>query len=207
MGLAITVGALASLLQDDPESAEELKPDFAAINVALQQHGLPSHVEPESLPPLDDRTPVVSFPYSSMHYLRRWYALLIAGLPPTPVAEDENPAEDEVIDQVTSPDHHLLWHSDAEGYYVPINFPEAIEDEDLPGIALGSTNRLFAELCLVAPALGIQLQGTTLGDDEAERITAIIDDEGDLNIELMVWLALFEAARLSLAHKTAIRFE
>lgn len=208
MGLAISVGILADLLENDPESVDHLRLDFAAINTALRSRKLPAHNEPESLPDLDDRTPIASFPYSSLHYLRRAYAHHVKspGDGVLEFADDADPTEDPILEEIGSPDHHLLWHSDAEGFYVPIDFPKVIEDTELPGQGLGSSHRLFAELIFVAPALGIHLDGDSLSSEEAERLTSIIDDDAALNIEIMVWIALFEAARLSLTHKTAIYF-
>ena len=40
----------------------------------------------------------------------------------------------------------------------------------------------------------------------AARIAEVIEAEGPNNVELIVWIALFEAARLSLEHKTALQF-
>jgi hypothetical protein len=104
---------------------------------------------------------------------------------------------------------HLICHSDIEGYYVPIDFDEVLldDDEEIAGGGLvGSSQRLLAELQAVAPALGIVLDGGRLPDEEAERISADVHEEGELWIEKGVWLDLFEAARLSLQHGSAIVF-
>ena len=74
MGLSITVGILADLLENDPEGAEFVRGDFDIINEILRQNGLPKHEEPTSLPMLRDRSGVTGFPYSFLHYLRRFYA-------------------------------------------------------------------------------------------------------------------------------------
>ncbi len=208
MGLAISVGCLAEVLAEDPEFVEEIQQDFETMNASLRALGLPVHSEPETLPSLDSRVPIDSFPYSFLHHLRRVYAHVVdkPGVTPPALGEGEDPSEDEVVDRVGSAAHHILWHSDAEGYYLPIDFAHVINSDDLPGGGFGSTNRLLYELVLVAPALGIQLQGSSLSDAEAERIAQVIESEGAANIELIVWIALFEAARLSLEHRTAIQF-
>lgn len=208
MGLAIVVASLAEVLADDPDFVEDIQQDFETINSLLRANGLPDHREPESMPALDSRAPIDSFPYSFLHYLRRVYAHVVEkpGVAPPALPEGEDPAEDPVIDRVGSPAHHLLWHSDAEGYYLPIDFPEVIESEDLPGGGFGSSQRLLKELVYVAPFLGIQLDDSTLSDAETERIAQAIEAEGPNYVELIVWIALFEAARLSLEHKTAIQF-
>ena len=55
MGLAISVGTLADFLQNDPEGAEWFEGDFEIVNAVLAAAGLPPHVEPRELPPLDSR--------------------------------------------------------------------------------------------------------------------------------------------------------
>lgn len=208
MGLAIVVGSLAEVLADDPDFVEEIQQDFETINSLLRANSLPDHREPDSMPDLDSRAPEDSFPYSFLHYLRRVYAHAVEkpGVAPPALREGEDAADDPVIDRVSSPAHHLLWHSDAEGYYLPIDFPEVIESEERPGGGIGSTQCLLRELVYVAPSLGIQLDESTLSDVEAARIAEVIEAEGPNHVELIVWIALFEAARLSLEHKTAIQF-
>lgn len=207
MGLCVSVGMLADLAENDPEMLEDVQRDFEIINEVLGHERLPGHSEPSSLPPLDDRTPVVGFPYSFLHFLRRFYARLIdhPGSIPPPVQKGEDPSKDASVDRVGSIKHHILWHSDCEGYYVPVNFPLVLESEDLPGITLGSSFRLMEELISVAEPLGIKLEDGQLSDDIAETIGK--DDENHPYYrERVVWMALFEASRLSLEHHTAIVF-
>jgi len=208
MGLAVSVGILADLLQNDPEGATDVRADLEAINRLLAASGLPRHTEPESLPRLDDRTAVGSFPYSCLHQLRRVYAWHVAtGQLPPPLTLDARASHDSVLELVGSPQHHLLWHSDCEGYYVPIDFPYVIEGEEIVGGGFGSSQRLMVELCLIAPPLGITLENGQLSDSETQRLSDLIDDCTDpYETEIVVWLALFEAARLSIHHRTAIHF-
>ena len=213
MGLAICVGILADLIENDPESAEHFDEDFAVVNRKLAEAGLPPHVEPRVLPPLDSRAPIDGLPYSFIHYLRRAYAHRVTtpGWMATPLPEDVDPTEDETLEDVASTfESHLLCHSDAEGFYVPVDFEEVIfaeEDEtDLPGGMLGSSYRLLEELVLVAPALGIALTDGQLSDEEAARLGDGMGDDEGLYREIESWLLLYESARLSIAHKTAIVF-
>jgi hypothetical protein len=209
MGLAITVGILAELAENDPEGVEHVGADFEIINDVHHRPGLPEHREPSTLPKLDDRTGIGSFPYSFLHHLRRFYAKRIAQSDrvPEPVAEGESPAHDPFLDQVSSPRHHLLWHSDCEGYYVPLDFPEVLEDDGIAVAGIGSSVRLLDEFRLIAAPLGIVLRDGRLSDADAASIAE--EDEntgGPYWIERLVWLALFEAARLSIEHRAAIHF-
>ena len=208
MGLSITVGILAELLEDDPEAAEEIQGHLATINELLRSSGLPEHNEPTVLPLLESRSDVEGFPYSCIHHLRRFYAHCVAcpGTIPGPFGADEPPHEDAVLTRISGPGHHLLWHSDCEGYYVPVSFPEVLESEAVLGAGVGSSQRLLAELTDVAAPLGVSLVDGVLTDEEASRVNGAVDSGGPHATALMVWLSLFEAARLSVEHGTAIHF-
>jgi hypothetical protein len=223
MGLSITVGILADLIENDSEGAEHVHSDFDIINEILGQHGLPAHEEPTSLPRLHDRSGMTGFPYSFLHYLRRFYARWIAQTKQPfvrrlyakwfaqsththpPVGDGEDPASDHVLMRVASPTHHLLWHSDCEGYYLRIDFPTAMEDQRLGG-GVVSTVRLLDELIVVAAPLGIALHDGQLNDADANAIAEEDESGGPYWIERLVWLTLFKAARLSIEHRAAIHF-
>ena len=214
MGLSIEVGYLAeALAEGDPEWIDGFEATLAAVNRVLSGERLPRHVEPRTAPALASRCSIAGFPYSTLHYLRRAYAHRV-GDPAwmaTPVPSGVDPAADaEVEAQTEQFESHLLCHSDCEGWYLPIDFPQVVfssEDDDLPGGMLGSTQRLRAELALVAPALGIALQADgELSDAEAARLDAAVGAEHPLWREFLAWLALWEAARLSLASGCAIVF-
>lgn len=211
MGLAVTVGMLADLLEHDPEGAEWLQEALHSANCLLTAHGLPNHVEPSA--PINDasRCSLNSYPYSFLHYLRRIYAHVVRDpkWQLEPIKDEEDPAEDPVVEEETMQmQSHLLCHSDAEGFYFPIDFEDVLFDEDgsLPGGMLGSTQQLMQELITLAPYLGIKLQNGELSDLEAARLNEEAESEGPLWIDKCVWLSLFEAARLSLKHKAAICF-
>lgn len=213
MGLAVEVGALADLTLHDEEGAQWVRESLAKVNAVLAENNLPTHDEPEKLPPLDHRTIIDSFPYSFLHHLRRAYARWRQN-PDTPImpcGPDEDPAADPAIDEESCMfDSHLLCHSDCEGFYLPIPFTEVlVDDKDqdrIQGGLLGSSYQLAEELRSMAPCLGIELQDGKLSDSTVDQIRADVDAESGLWIERAVWLTLFEAARLSVQHKTAIQF-
>lgn len=212
MGLGVSVGMLADLLENDPEGAEWLREGLQSANALLAANKLPMHVEPETPFSERSRCECDSYPYSCLHYLRRIYAHVLRDphWEPEPVGEDESPADDPVVEQETNQMRsHLLCHSDAEGFYLPIDFEGVIFDDEgtLPGGMLGSTQRLMEELVVVAPYLEIDLLDGELSDAEAARLNEEAEAEEDpFYIEKFVWLSLFEAARLSLKHKAAICF-
>lgn len=215
MGLAISVGTLADFLQNDPEGAEWFEGDFEIVNGVLASAGLPPHAEPRELPPLDSRASLDGFPYSFIHYLRRAYAhsVVSPGWTATPMEEGADPSEDPAVQAALDiAESHLICHSDAEGFYVPVEFDEVLfseaedEAEALTGGMLGSSYRLRDELVQVAPVLGIALADGQLSDEEAARIDALGETDEGLYREYASWLLLYEMARLSIAHKTAIVF-
>lgn len=211
MGLAVSVGILADLRVNDEDGFEIYRKSFKRLNKVLKANDLPAHTEPEELPDLDNRSGLSSFPYSFLHYLRRFatHAKIKSNWKPKPFPESANPSEDSlVIDELAMLSSHLLCHSDSDGYYVPLDFPEPIfaDEKDIPGGMLGSSQGLLRELIAVAPYLSISLSGGELPDSEAGRINEIAEAEGPFWIEKAVWLSLYEAARLSIEYRTAICF-
>ena len=215
MGLSIEVGRLAEELKDHPEGRTYLEGAFAAANRLLAKHGLPAHEEPRTLPALKHRAQLIGFPYSFIHYLRRASAHRRAD--PrwvlTPLGDGEKPTSDPLLQvEASSRRNHLICHSDAEGFYLPVDFTEVLigeGDTAVPGGMLGSSLRLMEELVEVAPALNIQLGDGQLTDEEATRLNKRSDRdhrEGYPCFELDAWFLLFECARLSIEHRTAIVF-
>jgi hypothetical protein len=209
MGLGIGVGALASVSGADPEAAEVIRADFAAIATVLQENGLPPHHEPESLPPIRSRAAPGSLGYNWLPYFAR--AIAYARQAPTEFTQvgREDPAKDKRLDRERSVkmDSHIICHSDCEGYYVPVDFPDPIYDDRICGGVLGSSQRALAELVLAASLLGIPLRGGELSD-EAARVIAEEPEGAHLCWrERQVWLKFFEAARNSIAIGTAIVFD
>jgi hypothetical protein len=210
MGLSIQVGLLSALLFDDEQdAADDLRNQFEACNRLLTRHHLPSHQEPESLGLLRGRADLDGFGYSSLHHLRLAYAhrLLNPNWTVTQSNRELRASLDPVLNAADKKKtSHLLWHSDAEGFYLPVNFKPLLIDKSVAGLVLCSTQRLIEELTFVAPAIGVRLQDGVLSDDEAAAINKRVDDETGPHIEQMVWITLYEAARLGLEHRAAIVF-
>jgi hypothetical protein len=209
MGLGIGVGSLAELIEiGDLESADYLRADFAQINQVLAENGFPPHHEPESLPAISSRSPPGQLGYSFLPFFVR--AIAYARQAPkefTPVGK-EDPAKDKRLDRELSVkmDSHIICHSECEGYYVPVDFPNPICDDRVLGGWLGSSQGALAELVLAAPLLEIPLRKGKLSDKAARVIAE--EDEGACPCwrERRVWLKFFEAARNSIAFGTAISF-
>lgn len=211
MGLSIEVGLLAALKGEGPDGAAWLRGQLDAVNALLAEHGLPRHDEPTVLPELVDRAPLDGFPYSFVHYLRRVaaHALERPDSKAVPFPESADPTEDAALQrQMFQTESHLIAHSDCEGFYVPIDFPEVLVDEQerVAGAIVGSSMALLRELIALAPTLGIHLTNGVLADAEVDGITALLDSEGPLWREKVAWLCFYEVARLSVEHGTAICF-
>jgi hypothetical protein len=210
MGLALSTGLLADLNANDAEGSVWLRKQVVLINKLLAKEKLPKHVEPEKFGRHKPRRHVGSFPYSFLHYLRLAFARVREGVPVTRVLDNEDPAADPVIDDVSAMlDSHLICHSDCAGYYVPIDFSEVIFDTQelgLPGGMLGSSVRLMKELEEGAPAIGVKLTRGKLSDAEAKRLTRETEGTSDFWRERIVWLALYENARISIANKSLLVF-
>ncbi|OSC41968.1 hypothetical protein [Mycobacterium decipiens] len=210
MGLSLYTHYLAETLETDPELAEWFRRDLGLVNQMLVAKELPAHHEPSTYG-TTKRRHVSDFPYSFLHYLRRAFALLHEDEPLTPLADGERPSEDPAVDNASAMmDSHLLCHSDAEGFYVPVDFDDILfdtEERGLPGGILGSSQGLMRELIKTAPALGIALDGGVLSDTEAARLYAEGEDESTpFWREKLVWLALYENARVSIDDKTLLVF-
>jgi len=206
MGLGIEVGALADLKKHDPEGAGWVAQDMVALNELLAAEGLPAHREPEVFD-----TPVLphvaSFPYSFLHYLRRAFAHTRDGRPTlAPAPPSFDPGSDPYLDEELTlfMSSHLCCHSDAEGYYLPIDFPDVLYG-DIPGGMVGSSHALSRELLQVAPLLAIPLSGTTISAATAESLANTGDDHPFFR-ERLVWGALFANALASIESGSAIRF-
>jgi hypothetical protein len=167
MGLDLIVGILADSKGSDVEGYEYFKAQFEAVNNALQAEGLPTHHEPE-----DAKEPLPwshqMWGYSGLHYLRRIAANLWIR---NELAEpgDENAHEDpalrdcyEELADLSSASKfpHLIYHSDAEGFYLPIPFDDVIfpdEELDVAGGMIGSSHMLMDECSRLAQILELPL--------------------------------------------------
>lgn len=254
MGLTVFVGMLADLVaHGEDEAADQLRADLALVNSLLEQAGEPTHDEPEAI---DDAGPRdwELYGYSGLHYLRRVAAHLdLRGTLPPP--GDESASADPVLDayfaatvgaEPSSPEaarvmdetadapqtfDHLIVHSDAEGYYLPIPLEHPLvidtddegeeddadgseDDEDEPedliagGNMIGSSVALRAELVRLRDALGIPAD---LAADDP-RLDAAADAQGSgrgwarYGVEALTCVRLLAACDASLALRSAIVF-
>jgi hypothetical protein len=210
MGLTLGIGELVlASEEDDLEFLDECRARFALLSQVLMEHGLPAHAEPENFEFPPSQCSIVSFPYSRLRYLRRFAAHVLGsrGRVPPLLEEDNDPTTDPIVERLNTPEYHLIYHSDCEGYYVPIDFPQVIVDERVTGLMIGSTYRLLDELSRIAPFLEIKLDNGKLSDRDAQKLnTEILKGSGEFVAEKLAWFALYDAARQSLLCKSAIVF-
>jgi hypothetical protein len=230
MGLTLVVGALAELLEDSVEGAARLESQFAAVNQALAAASLPAHTEPRTLAP-DRRWSGDMYGYFGLHYLRRIAAYVAAGRS-LPRPGDDGASDDPVLDayfavaEGRAPSlfgrmlgrprparafDHLILHSDAEGYYLPIEFREVVfpdPDLEVDGAMIGSSPMLLRECERLATVLGIPPDVVPESDELVEAAESQGQGEGYLRYgqEVFACVQLREAARRSVATGAAIVF-
>lgn len=158
--------------------------------------------------------------YSGLHYLRRVGAHLALGrrLPPP---GDKGAADDPVLQRdywngflagERLKYQHLIIHSDAEGFYVPLDFEGALvvtDDIPLLGGMLGSTQQLQAECRELAVLFGVPAGM----DTEADELMNAIEMQGQgrekwqqYAVETFTCLQLIAACDASLRTKASIVF-
>jgi len=214
MGLTISSGILVDFKENEPEGYEAYKVIFDNINTILIKNGVETYQEPNEMEiePLQ----FGGFPYSFLHHLRRFAAHVWEhkdnenwDWTPTPFSPEEEPEGDAILeDHYSYMSSHLLTHSDAEGFYIPVALPEVLFDTDkapVPGAMIGSSYDLLKELKSLTKHLGIGLDenNDVTNIDELNKIVA---DEGDFWIEILVCVTLLDAAKFSINNKTAIAF-
>jgi hypothetical protein len=238
MGLSITVGILSEILGYDPESADGVMKDFSALNRALSERGLPTHVEPKDC----DIGSWEGWGYSGLHALREVAGFVWQGSPlpldraidgaaDTPHAEalfqsllphleDKKSVWARMFKKDTAPPTlpfaHLVVHGDANGFYVPQDFPVPFspagpEAETEYLWPVGSVQRLRDELVQLASALAIPIELSSSDDQLMELL-----DGGEANENAPLWqvhltatyscLILREACAHSLSTGAAIYF-
>lgn len=218
MGLVISVGALADELASDDDGRDErvagVRADFAAISRALAAAKVGDHHEPETLPRIDGlpiwELSCESFPYRTLHILRRFQAHVLAGHEDLAslrgVSLDDEVAGDPLVrEEYERGRSHLICHSDGAGYYVPVRFAKPIRNEKVPGGEVGSSFSLRDELLRLAGPLGLPL----VAEDVPAEFEALIrkpEASWPWQVERVAWLALYRNVQLSIAHATAIRF-
>jgi len=221
----LVVGILASAkANEDDEAVLYWQDQFARVNRLRRANGFPEHREPVDLGD-DDALELDMIGYTGLHYLRRIAAYLEAGRS-VPPPGNEHAARDPLmeeyyarIDNGSSADprkgpsfEHLLLHSDAEGFYVPIEFEKVLYDTINSGVVggmVGSTQSLMRECRTLASAVGLSLDL----DPESEEVWKATEHQGQgeatwerYGIESFSCLRLFHACRVSIQLRAAIAF-
>ena len=229
MGLSLSVGMLSDLKEHDTEGLEFFREYFKEANKVLAANGLPAHVEPHDCAVWN----ADMYGYSGLHYLRRLAAYVDSGSDmPAPGTNDSSKDErlqgyfDDVEGKrpgifkslFSKPFRygrnfdHLIVHSDAEGFYLPQDFPDvlfATNGEDVPGGMIGSTPRLLRECEQLAKVLGIPPDL----DTQSEALWEASDSQGEgdelwqrYGVESFSCVVLMEACRCSISSGAAVVF-
>ncbi|WP_157522439.1 hypothetical protein [Mitsuaria sp. 7] len=183
---------------------------YDTLSNALVAAGLAPHDEPRGLGP-DGAFSCAMSGYSGLHHLRRLAAYIGEGIP-VPSAGIDDPAADPVLEgyyDLLAPEfEHLLMHSDATGFYVPVKLDEVvfveeeIDEENVLGGMIGSSVNLLEE-CL---RLAQWLELPTDLDHESDEVW---DAMGDPPAEGPKWKVFgkesFHCIRLIRACQASIR--
>jgi hypothetical protein len=213
LGLDVKVGVLAGSNED--ENYALYKAEFEILNKVLRAEGVSEHVEPEELADIF----TCDMSHHAFHCLRRVAAYLALGKPIPPPCSG-NATEDPILsldywDQLRKDERlkyqHLIDHSDAEGFYVPVDFERPLDTSSVAadGVLFGSTQRLRAECMDLAHALDMPL--AMHYDSEELWMAAEVQGQGPLRwqqyaIETFACLRLLAACDASLRTKAAIVF-
>jgi hypothetical protein len=229
MGLALEVGILADLRENDQDGFEEYQHQFERLKEFLEQVGLPAHHEPEDCAVWS----CDMYGYSGLHYLRRIAAHidLTNNLPS--VGNKEN-LDDVVLKNYyefaegrqsgfltklfqRSPNYrfgfnHLILHNDDTGFYLPIEFDKVLYLDSELGIAgsmIGSSIKLLQECERLAAVLEIPSNI----DETSEELWEAADAQGKntvkwqkYGIESFTCVHLATACRKSIESGAAIVF-
>jgi hypothetical protein len=217
MGLSITVGILNDLRLHDEEGFESYRKLFAQLDKWLIKQNLSPHNEPEKIAMGGSYS--CGFFYSMIHTLRRVAAhVAMSGKIPKPMdptAAAKDPVVQSFYDEYSvggSSFDHLMFHSDAEGFYLPQEFKEVLFPPDelrIPGGMIGSSPALRKECLILAEKLGLP---TDLNPESQEMQAYLI--EGKIGsagwqrypTESYVCLHLLGACETSIESRAAIVF-
>ena len=231
MGLALEIGLLADLKESDPQGFASYQKQFEQLNQLLQLRELPLHHEPTTL---DDKQKwgCDLWGYSGLHTLRRVAALIaLTNQLPTPLVREERASQDLMVEKYyslfqRSPKNiwsrflgksqnfgrqfqHLMIHSDSEGFYLPIDFDDVIQDSAAFGGAVGSSVKLLKECKILASKLNLPLHI----DSESKELWAAAQNPGVgpelwqiYGIESFICSNLLRACEISIEVKAAIVF-
>jgi hypothetical protein len=209
MGLLLEVGVFARGHDPDPEYVAYLRKMFASVNRTLKSYRLPPHTEPENQPPIREQFNVCSMPYGRFERLKR--AVAYARNSPKrfrPLREGKDPFDNAWVEhEIACMESHLVFHSDCDGLYLPVDFETpliSLRESDIAYAGLGSSVAGLGELIHVAPLLGIELKKGKLTREIGRQICREKEEAHPLGVERKTWLAFFQAFTLSIKHKAAV---
>ena len=199
---------------------ERYQKDFRAINKLLKAAGVSSHKEK---PAGAEYYWQAGMGYSSIHFLRRFAAALaVNGDLPEPLkrsAKASSAPELQTYSQQREKSKfkgaydHLVCHSDADGYYVPVDFSQVLNTDQsvsLTGGYLGSSVRLQHECQTLAKHLELpeELDFDTDDDDEWKQLKKATRGAAwhQYPIEAFVCVVLLQACEWSIKQRAAIEF-
>lgn len=224
MGLTVCVGLPRETREGDPEYVEYFDGQVEAVNGLLEAFGLSEYREPFDIE--DERTfECELYGETGLHYLRRVAAhLALKGELPPP--GDEEAEGDPVLDDyyrifdaafaqgraAGMPFQHLIVHSDAEGFYVPVEFEAVIvtdASQEIEGGTVGSSHALLRECRELARAL--ELPEDLRAGDEALWEAAENQGEGEAKwqrygVESFACVCLMRACEASIETGAAVVF-
>jgi hypothetical protein len=172
VGLALEVGMLADLIENDEEGAEWFREELDKLNGVLAGAGLAPHTEPRESAVFSTD----AYGYSGLHHLRRCAAHLhYSGALGKPLEEGEEVVQDALYVRygaefegenadasagtsakpAARPFDHLIMHSDAEGFYVPQAFDRVLIAHEQSYGWIGSSYTLKTECERLAATLQI----------------------------------------------------
>jgi hypothetical protein len=229
MSLHLVVGQLAyCVASSDEEAISRATERFERVNEALRKAGLPEHQEPRHLKGRESWS--CGMGVTDLWRLRRLAAhIRVEFLEadcnldrvehwPAPLDDRVVQARDTVLDAYYETGaelwDHLFYHSDFEGFYVPIDMEEVLVplDDELRGAVggiIGSSQWLLGDCKDVAGLIGLPLDlepDWKTYDDMLARESKGGQGWWMYPFECMALLKLYNAARKSLELGAAIVF-
>lgn len=161
MGLSVVVGISAKDMDEQVGYLQEIRECFTSIRESLDRAGV-GHWCDCGLSEQEVFEDGLWF--GGLQALRRLAVHLAqTGLLPVPLTGARTAVNDPLLRKAYTefpanppgPFDHLIYHSDWDGFYVPVDFAQVIVDENVDGYFLGSSVRLLEETRRVAGILGL----------------------------------------------------
>ncbi len=226
MGLDLEVGILSDLRDNDAEGYGYYKSLFEKLEQFLSESGHSGFREPEQC----DVWSCDMYGYSGLHYLRRVaLSIDLRGKMPTPGTDElirgteynflceeyrQKPSRLKRLwgFGTARTFSHLLYHSDCEGFYIPLDLASVLFPPDalqIPGCMIGSVQQLQRE----CGKLSAMLEIPSDLDPESEEVLTAPDYQGQsglrwrqYGVESFTCIRLLKACSESLRSGAAIVF-